>query len=231
MKVNVAAVIVAAGSSRRMGASCKDKLMLKINGAEVLARTMLAYQKASTIDKIYVVTSAHNIDAVKEFAVKYGIEKFGGVCKGGETRQLSVQAGLSLCENADYVAIADGARPFVSPQDIDRVNQAAAEHDGAVLCVPVKDTIKVLSPDGTISHTPPRAALLAAQTPQTFRREVFAPLLARAISEGKEVTDDCSVYEIYGLTAMPVIGSYDNIKITTAEDINWAQAIAGKEQL
>ena len=229
MKTNIAAVIVAAGSSRRMGEACKDKLMLKVDGTEVLARTMLAYQKAQSIEKIYVVTSSHNIDLVKEFAAKYGIDKFGGVCEGGSSRQLSVQKGLELCNDAQYVAIADGARPFVAPKDIDRVSQAAKEHGGAALCVPVKDTIKVLSPDGTVDHTPKRAALLAAQTPQTFRRDVFAPLLTRAINEGREVTDDCSIYEIYGKKVMPVIGSYDNIKITTAEDIVQAEAIAGKE--
>jgi len=230
MNYRVAAVIVAAGSSRRMGTSCSDKLLLKIKDTEVLARTMIQYQKASSVDEIYVVTRADLIENVKQLAKQYGISKFAGVALGGKTRQQSVQNGVALCGNADFVAIADGARPFTKPEDIDKVTAAAQQHGGAVLCVAVKDTVKVAA-NGLITLTPPRESLLLAQTPQTFKRDIFADLINQAIKEERQVTDDASVFEIYGKKVAVVIGDYDNIKITTAEDILQAETIAGKECL
>ncbi len=225
------AIIVAAGSSSRMGNACADKLMLKINGTEVLARTMLQYQRACSIDRIYVVTSKERFSAVEQLARKYGIEKFAGLAEGGKTRQHSVQNGLKLCKEADIVSIADGARPFTKPELIDKVSAAAEAHGAALLCVPVKDTLKVLSPDGSIDHSPDRSTLLAAQTPQAFKQKLFADLMERAIKEGKVVTDDASVFEIYGQKVYPITSDYENIKITTPEDIILAKAIAGKENL
>ncbi len=230
MKSIVAAIIVAAGASSRMGDACADKLMLKIHDCEVLARTMLCYQQAESIHEIYVVTRQDRMERVKALAEKYNITKFVGCCVGGASRQHSVQNGLALCPHAALVAIADGARPFTKPDDIDRVTRAAAEHGGALLCVPVKDTIKVISPNGTVDHTPPRNALLQAQTPQTFQRALFCQLMERSMAERREVTDDASIFEMYGHKVMAVMGDYDNIKITTKEDILVAQAIAGKER-
>lgn len=231
MKQQAAAIIVAAGSSRRMRGVCADKLLLKIKDREVLARSMQCYEKAESISEIYVVTRPQLFDTVKSLADRYHIGKFAGCCAGGPTRQHSVQNGLALCPHAKLVAIADGARPFTKPADIDRVTDAAAEHGGALLCVAVKDTIKILAPDGTVDHTPPRAALLQAQTPQTFQREIFSQLMERSINEKREVTDDTSILEMYGQKVIPVIGDYDNIKITTQEDIVLAEAIAEKEEL
>ncbi len=224
------AIIVAAGASRRMGTACADKLMLKIGGKEVLARTMLQYERAASIHQIYVVTSKERFAAVERLAKEYNICKFAGVTEGGATRQLSVQNGLRLCPEANIVSIADGARPFTKSEHIDAVTAAAAEHGGALLTVPVKDTIKILSPVGFVDSTPPRDTLLAAQTPQAFDRVRFAALMERAIAENKSVTDDASIFEMYGQAVYPVIGDYDNIKITTAEDIALAEAIAGKEK-
>jgi len=225
------AIIVAAGSSRRMGEVCTDKLMLKIGGKEVLARTLLQYEKAASVDGIVVVTSRERFEAVERIVKEYNITKFLKVTEGGQTRQHSVQNGLSACPEADIVSIADGARPFTKPEHIDAVSAAAANHGGALLCVPLKDTVKMLSPDGFADHTPPRDRMLAAQTPQTFKRSLFAKLMQRAFKDGKAVTDDASVFEAYGQRVFPVIGDYDNIKITTVEDIALAEAIAGKESL
>lgn len=225
------AIIVAAGASRRMGATCADKLMLKIGGKEVLARTLLQYENAASIDGIVVVTSRERFETVERIVKEYNITKFLKVTEGGQTRQHSVQNGLSACPEADIVSIADGARPFTKSSHIDAVSAAAEEHGGALLCVALKDTVKVLSSDGFVDHTPPRETLLAAQTPQTFQRSLFAKLMQRAFDEGTVVTDDASIFETYGHKVFPVIGDYDNIKITTAEDIALAEAIAGKESL
>ncbi|MBR5783076.1 MAG: 2-C-methyl-D-erythritol 4-phosphate cytidylyltransferase [Clostridia bacterium] len=226
--MKTAAIIVAAGSSRRMGSACPNKLLLKIKDIEVLARTLIQYQRAKSITSIYVVT--HLAQEVEEMVRRYGIDKFAGTTPGGETRQHSVQNGLALCKDADLVAVADGARPFTKPENIDSVTAAAAEHGGAILCVPLKDTVKITT-DGLITSTPPRATLLAAQTPQTFHRNTFAELMDKALKDNKAVTDDASVFELYGKSVYPVIGDYDNIKITTVEDILQAETIAGKESV
>ena len=231
MKQLTAAVIVAAGSSRRMQGICQDKLLLSIAGIPVLARTLINYQNAHSIDEIYVVTRPELFETVEGFAKTYGISKFRGCTAGGATRQHSVQNGVALCKTAHTVAIADGARPFTKSDDIDRVTLAAKKHGGAVLCVPAKDTVKILSADGFIDCTPPRSTLMLAQTPQTFRRQEFADLIARSIEENQAVTDDASIFEIYDKKVMPVVGNYDNIKITTQEDIALAETIAGKETL
>ena len=225
------AIIVAAGSSRRMGDACTDKLMLKIDGIEVLARAMQQYERATTIERIYVVTSKERFAAVERLAKDYNIQKFAGVAEGGATRQQSVQNGLNACPEASIVSIADGARPFTKPTLIDAVNAAAKEYGGALLCVPLKDTVKVRSTNGFVKHTPPRETLLAAQTPQAFKKALFTELMQRSIDENKVVTDDASIFEMYDQRVYPVIGDYDNIKITTAEDIALAEAIAGKEKL
>lgn len=231
MKGKVAALIVAAGSSRRMAGACGDKLLLNIQGIPVLARTLIRYEKAETVDEIYVVTRPELFDTIKQYAKDYNIQKFAGCTAGGATRQHSVQNGLALCKDAAFVAIGDGARPFTKSKDIDRVTLAAKQHGGALLCVAVKDTIKLLSPDGFVDHTPPRAQLMQAQTPQTFQKDIFETLMEQSIQDGKEVTDDASIFEMYGKKVMPVVGDYDNIKITTEEDIALAETIAGKEDL
>lgn len=231
MKQRTAAVIVAAGSSRRMQGVCGDKLLLPVGGIPVLARTLINYQKAKSIDEIFVVTRPELFDTVSTFAEEYGITKFISCAAGGETRQHSVQNGLALCDNATVVAIADGARPFTKPEHIDAVTNAAIVHGGALLCVPAKDTVKVIGEDGFVKTTPPRATLMLAQTPQTFCKETFSKLMERSMAEQKEVTDDASIFEAYGHRVLPVLGDYDNIKITTAEDIAMAETIAGKETL
>lgn len=223
------AIIVAAGTSQRMGALCTDKLMLKIEGIEVLARTMLQYERADSIDQIYVVTCKERFAAVEHLVKKYNISKFSAMTEGGATRQHSVLNGLNLCPEADIVSIADGARPFTKPEHIDAVSAAAATYGGALLSVPVKDTVKILSPDGFVDSTPRRDSLLLAQTPQSFNRAHFAVLMERAIAENKSVTDDASIFEMYGQKVYHVVGDYDNIKITTPEDIAIAEAIARKE--
>ncbi|MBQ6947998.1 MAG: 2-C-methyl-D-erythritol 4-phosphate cytidylyltransferase, partial [Clostridia bacterium] len=200
-----------------------------IAGIPVLARTLINYQKADSIDDIFVITRAELFDKVAEFVKEYKITKFKACAEGGATRQHSVQNGISLCVDAAYVAIGDGARPFTKPEHIDAVSQSAIEHGGALLCVPAKDTIKVIGADGFVDSTPPRDTLMQAQTPQTFCKETFQQLMTQSISENQVVTDDASIFEIYGQKVFPVMGDYDNIKITTKEDIAMAETIAGKE--
>lgn len=224
----VSAVIVAAGNSSRMKSACKDKLFLELGSRPVLARTLQNYQNALSIHEIVVVCKAQDCEAVAELAQTYNIRKFKTAVVGGSTRAQSVLNGLAAIDQAaDFVAIADGARPFTDPKDIDRVSSAAFRQGAAILCTPVKDTIKQTA-DGMITATPKREDLYAAQTPQTFERATFSRLLAKVIADNIPVTDDASVWETVA-GVVPVIGSYNNIKITTPEDIALAKIIAGAQ--
>lgn len=224
----VSAVIVAAGNSSRMKSTCKDKLFLDLGSRPVLARTLQNYQNALSIHEIVVVCKAQDREAVAALAQTYNIRKFKTAVVGGSTRAHSVLNGLAAIDQAaDFVAIADGARPFTDPKDIDRVSSAAFRQGAAILCTPVKDTIKQTA-DGMITATPKREDLYAAQTPQTFERATFSKLLTKVIADNIPVTDDASVWEMVS-GVVPVIGSYNNIKITTPEDIALAKIIAGAQ--
>lgn len=223
-----AAIIVAAGSSRRAGV--EDKLFVPINGKEILAYTLLQYQQAKSIDEIIVVTRTQNIDKVKSLKEKFGIGKLTKIILGGKTRSESVLCGVRVVsDDVTYIAIADGARPFTTAADIDLVSKNAWKSGAALLCVPAKDTIKILDENGNIESTPPRNLLVQAQTPQTFHKETYLSLALRAQKENLSVTDDSSIFEHFGHRVTPVIGNYRNVKITTPEDFLFAQAIAGKE--
>lgn len=221
------AVIVAAGSSRRMKQG--NKMTMPIAGIPVLARAMMQYQAADSISEIIVVTKKELFDTVADYAHRYNIGKFSRCVEGGADRQHSVLNGVTAAEDAEIISIADGARPFTSPAHIDTVANQAKADGAAILCVPATDTIKQIR-DGKIVSTPPRKNLVQAQTPQTFVRDFYYPLLKKSIDDGIAVTDDSSIVESYGYTVTPVIGSYDNIKITTAEDLDLAERIAAQEE-
>ncbi len=229
--IKATAIIVAAGRSERMGSARGNKLLIKIGGTEVLARSMLCYQNAERIEKIFVVASDATARSAREFAEKYRITKLADVLPGGETRAASVLQGLLACKGNELVAIADGARPFTKPEDIDRVVAAAEQYGGAVLCVPSVDTVKQLDPAGLIQETPPRDEIRLAQTPQAFRLDLLLPLMEKAVAEEWPITDDASVFERAGRTVFPVTGDRKNIKITTPDDLSFAEVIAGEKHI
>ena len=228
--IKATAIIVAAGRSARMGIRRGSKLLIGIGGVEVLARSMMSYQNAESIEKILVVTNNETERAARSLAARYHITKFAGVVPGGATRTESVLAGLRACKDAKLVAIADGARPFTRPEQIDAVTAAADTYGGALLCAPPVDTVKELDASGNICRTPARDTLRLAQTPQTFQTDILLPLMEKAVAEGIPVTDDASVFELSGRTVFPVTGDRTNIKITTPEDLSFAEAIAGNQQ-
>ncbi len=226
----VAAIIPAAGQSTRVGF---DKLFANLDGSPVLAHTINAFERWSAIDIIVLVTSAGSHDRVKALVARSDWPKVRDICLGGRRRQDSVAAGLALVEDADVVAIHDGARPLVSSQLIERGVRAAREWGAAVPLVPVVDTIKVVKgpandPEGdgveTIVDTPDRSRLRTVQTPQVFQRQIIARA-HRAITE--EVTDDASMVERLGLPVVGFPGERRNIKITTADDLAVARALLG----
>jgi 2-C-methyl-D-erythritol 4-phosphate cytidylyltransferase len=213
----VGAVIAAAGESRRMGG--RDKIFAPLGGKPILARVIDAFQKCRPITQIVVVVSEKNLKRCRKLAAEGRWDKVSDVCAGGKLRQDSVAAGLKRL-NCEWVVIHDGARPLVTKNLIERGLKAAQETGAAVAAIPVTDTIKFADDDRIVHQTPPRQNLWAVQTPQVFRIDIIARAYKRAKGE---VTDDASLVEKLGYKVKLYMGSYDNIKITNADDL----ALAG----
>lgn len=225
------ALIPAAGMGRRMGASMNKQYLL-LDGKPILAHTIELFQQADCIDEIVIVVPAEEIDYCRLHVVeKYGLEKVRQIVAGGAERQNSVLNGLRAldCHDEDLVIIHDGVRPFVPLAAVQRSIEMAQEYDGALLAVPVKDTVKVVK-DAFVTSTPERSRLWLAQTPQTFRYRIIRAAHESAAAEGFSCTDDASLLERSGHKVHVVIGDYRNIKITTPEDLLLAEAFlaAGK---
>lgn len=219
---SVSAIIVAAGSSTRMGGESKQ--LMTLGGIPVLARTLLAFERAKCIKNIVIVARDCDILPFQIIAEKYIISKVSDIVCGGCCREESVKNGvLRLGDDTEYVLIHDGARPLIEPELIERV-AAAAEKFGAVTCgVPVKDTLKLVK-DGVVDTTLDRSQIYSIQTPQGFNYKLFKECIA-GIDDLTVYTDDCAVVESCGHSVHIVEGDYNNIKITTKEDISVASGI------
>jgi 2-C-methyl-D-erythritol 4-phosphate cytidylyltransferase len=157
---------------------------------------------------------------LKEVIEKYKFQKVSQIIPGGKRRQDSVKNGMdALQKDADIVAIHDGVRPFVTKAMIEDSIHFAVRHGAVVLAMPVKDTIKISNPDGTVLKTLDRESLWQIQTPQTFQTNVIKEAYSRATEDGFIGTDDASLVERLGVKVHILPGSYTNIKITTPEDL------------
>lgn len=219
----VAAIIVAAGASSRMGGQ-GSKLLLPLGGKPVLAHTLSAFCRCQTVREIIVVARPEEHAAFAQIAAQVGLPcRFAG---GGETRQESVANGAAAaCPTAEYLAVHDGARPLVEPAEIDRVARDAFAHRAAALGVRVKDTIKVVDEAGNIVSTPDRGGLWAVQTPQVVECALYLRALMEARQQNRIFTDECGMVEALGIQPHLTPGSYRNIKITTPEDLAAAAAL------
>ncbi len=229
------ALIVAAGKGNRFGGPLPKQYAL-LNGLPVLRRTILAYLSAPEINIIRVVIAAGDDPLYEAAAEGLGLP---APIRGGSSRQQSVLNGLEALVRAppSFVAIHDAARPFVRPADIGACLAAAAADgvDGAVLGVPLADTVKRTDREAAVVETVPRINLWRAQTPQIFR---FDALLAAhrsaatlAESEATALTDDAAVAERAGLRVVMVAGSEDNRKITTSDDLARASVMETRSAL
>lgn len=223
MKKSVCAVVVCAGSSTRMGT---DKIFLNIAGRPVIAHTLLAFESASTIDSIVVVTKPENFGKIETVAKEYNIKKLVAIREGGSTRAESVFSGVDIVTE-DYVAVTDGARPCVTPALIDDVCTAAFTHGAAAPGIKMADTVKKVGDDGIIQKTVDRRDLVRIQTPQVFETQVYHALLQKAMHIEGEFTDDCSIYEFFGKKVFVTDGSAFNLKLTTPEDISICERYLG----
>lgn len=225
--MNTSAVIVCAGSSTRMGGI--NKILLPLGNSTVIGNTMLAFENSESIKEIIIVSRPQDFDAIKSEAVRLNISKLKICVEGGDTRQQSVTNGVRhISKDTEFIAVHDGARPIVKPEQIENVIKDASVFGGAVLGVPVKDTIKVVS-DGLIVDTPYRPSLYITQTPQIFRKKIYFEGIDFALEHNLDFTDDCQLVEAIGHKVYMTTGDYKNIKITTPEDIKIAEVLLCSE--
>lgn len=225
------AVIVAAGSGRRMGGKV-SKQFLELKGRPLLAYTLDVFQNSQRIDEIILVVGKDTTDYVRENIVeKYGYTKVSRLVIGGAERYESVYAGLLACVDADYVFIHDGVRPFVTGDIIERGYQTARQYGTAVCAVQAKDTIKIVNEKGVVSETPIRTKVWSVQTPQIFRYDLIRKAYDTLQMFDKDgITDDAMVLEEMGNSDVHVFqGDYFNIKITTPEDLDIAERFLEKK--
>ncbi len=222
------AVVAAGGSSSRMGGG--NKLMMPIEGVPVLMRTLLALENTELVNEIVVAVREEDLLQVADLCKAYGLQKPLKIVRGGSSRTESVLAAALECrEDAAYIAVHDGARPLAEPSLIDSVIRRCYETNAAAPAVPVKDTIRVVR-DGRVVETPPRDTLFAVQTPQVFDAQLLRAALQAAAKDGADVTDDCSAVERLGKEIYLTDGSWENIKITTPEDLLTASVIIQKRE-
>lgn len=224
--MKVTAVIVAGGKGTRMGAD-KNKVFLELAGKEVIFYTMYAFERNERIDEIIIVTGENDIKQCSDIVKRYGFYKVSAIIKGGKTRQKSVMNGLkAAC--GDIVLIHDGARALVNDEEINNVLDDCIEFGAAAAGVPCKDTLKCIDEEGFIKNTIDRDRTYMIQTPQAFQRETILKMHRIAEAESFNATDDCMIAEHYGMKIKISDGSYENIKLTTPEDMIIGERILRK---
>jgi 2-C-methyl-D-erythritol 4-phosphate cytidylyltransferase len=223
--LTVGTVIVAAGSSGRMEG--RDKVTALLGGRPVLVRVIDIFERCRAVDQVVVVLSERNLDWGRRLVSEYRWSKVAGIYRGGKRRQDSVSIGLEQLQECEWVVVHDGARPLVTAELIERGLEAAQETGAAVAAVPVSDTIKRAGVDRLVRETLPRRDLWAVQTPQVFRFAVIAEAYRRAKGEA---TDDASLVEQVGYHVRLYPGAYDNMKITTVQDLDLAEGLLLKRE-
>jgi 2-C-methyl-D-erythritol 4-phosphate cytidylyltransferase/2-C-methyl-D-erythritol 2,4-cyclodiphosphate synthase len=216
----VGAIIVAAGRSKRMGNI--DKIFAPLGGKPLLAWSVDICQKCHLVQQIVVVLNEQSLELGKSLKEARGWSK-ATICLGGARRQDSVTEGLRKLKDCDAVVIQDGSRPFLTLDSIANGLKTAMETGAAIAAVPVKDTVKLTNGERLITETLHRDRLWAAQTPQIFRFDIITEAYRGLTAE---LTDDAAAVERLGYRAKIYMGSYDNIKVTTPEDLKVAEVIA-----
>ncbi len=226
------AVVLAAGSGRRMGTKVHKQYLL-LDGKPVLYYSLKTFQESELIERIILVSGRGEEDwCRKNIVEKYALTKVTDVVAGGKERYDSVWNGLQRAGREGYVYIHDGARPFVDKEMIRRAYECVIREKACVAGMPVKDTIKVVDEEEFVTDTPDRSSLWMVQTPQVFESELITDAYSMFKSSPSEtVTDDAMVVErMMGLPVKMFRGSYENIKITTPEDMDIAETFLKKKK-
>lgn len=219
------AVICAAGSSTRMGGET-TKQFLELDGIPVVARTLMAYEAASTIHEIIVVAREDEIPLYDGMAEKYGLTKLTRIVAGGETRQDSARMGSDEVDTrCRFVAVADAARCLITPAEIEKVCHAAYQWGAASAGIKATDTVKIVDSSAFIESTPDRAYVWQAQTPQVCGLPLYRTAAYVCRDEGFKATDDNQMAEHIRVPVKMVATSRENIKITEPDDLLFAHAV------
>lgn len=227
-----AAIVLAAGQGKRMNSKVAKQYLL-LEDKPVLYYALHTIEN-SFIDEIILVTGPGEEEYCrKEIVEQYGFSKVKAIVTGGKERYNSVHNGLCALDNVDYVFIHDGARPFLTIDILDRAYASVVKENACVAAVPVTDTIKIVDDNGYVIDTPDRAHLWSMQTPQTFKfsliSEAYRLLIENEssyIAKGIRITDDAMVAEtVLGVPVKIIDGSYDNMKITTPDDLAKAEIL------
>jgi 2-C-methyl-D-erythritol 4-phosphate cytidylyltransferase len=220
MKQKTGALITAAGDSQRMGQI--DKIFAKLGKRTLLHHVLNTFQLCPAVDQIVLVLSEQNVKRGKSLVKRYGLSKVTDVCAGGLRRQDSVKQGLDLLTDCDLVIVHDGARPMITSDLIEKGIATAKANGTAVAAVPATNTIKLADSGDYVVKTLQRENLWEIQTPQVFRYAI----IAHAYEDiGDDVTDDATLVERNGHKVKLYMASYDNIKVTTVEDLYLARLI------
>lgn len=220
------AVVVSAGRGLRFGGGQK-KQFLSLAGRPVLAYSLDPLEASPLIRSIVLVVPLEDIDyCVTQIVRKDGYKKVSQVVPGGATRQQSVRIGIEAApQDGDVLLIHDGVRPFLSEEMVEASVLGALQYEAVIFGVPLKDTVKVVDEDDMVVQTLDRASLYQIQTPQSFRSGLIREAHRRAASEGFLGTDDAVLVERMGVRVRVLLGSYENIKLTTPEDLEFARLI------
>lgn len=231
-KAHCTAIVLAAGQGRRMGTKV-HKQYLMLEGKPVLYYSLKEFQDSDIIDEIYLITGAGEEEYCRQTIVeKYHITKVTKILPGGVERYNSVWSGLQELRNDGYVFIHDGARPFIDGDIIQRAFDVVCKNKACVVGMPVKDTIKVADARDFVENTPDRRRVWMIQTPQVFENELVKGAYSMLMRESyTNVTDDAMVVEqMLGFPIKLICGSYENIKITTPEDLEMAEVFLKRRQ-
>jgi 2-C-methyl-D-erythritol 4-phosphate cytidylyltransferase len=219
------AIVVAGGKGVRFGGD-RPKQFLEVNGSPIIIHTLRQFERCREIGSVVVVLPAEETAGFQSLVEKFGLQKVAQIVAGGATRAQSVKQGLMAINQADVVAVHDGVRPLVTPNEIDEVVKVASETGAAILVAGVSDTIKDVRSNHVI-RTLPRVNLRRALTPQCFRIDVLRRAyeqLEQLEAAAIDVTDDSSLVERLGVEVATIEGSARNIKITREEDLRIAEA-------
>lgn len=223
----VVAIVPAAGAGKRLGLGI-NKAFAILRGAPLIVHCLAMLARTELVSEAIVVLAPAEVDEGRTLLAGYQAEYFAAlpikVVAGGKERQDSVANALAAVpDDAAYIAVHDGARPFAGRAVFERTLAAAKEQGAAIAVVPVKNTIKVVDASGVVVDTPMRSTLVAVQTPQIFRASLLKEAYAALAAKPAAVTDDASVVELLGHKVVVAQGRYENIKITTPEDLVLAE--------
>lgn len=223
----VVAIVPAAGAGKRLGLGI-NKAFAILRGAPLIVHCLAMLARTELVSEAIVVLAPAEVDEGRTLLAGYQAEYFAAlpikVVAGGKERQDSVANALAAVpDDAAYIAVHDGARPFAGRAVFERTLAAAKEQGAAIAAVPVKNTIKVVDASGVVVDTPMRSTLVAVQTPQIFRASLLKEAYAALAAKPAAVTDDASVVELLGHRVVVAQGRYENIKITTPEDLVLAE--------